>query len=564
MFRVRPWGRLIGLFAFLSLTAFLFILPVITVLMGVFVHSAPGAPTQWRIDGAVRTLTDGRTYLALQNSVIYAIATTAIGVTLGAAFAFLSARTTAPFRQVLSPAMLLIFAAPNLLYAVSWSLLADPGAGLLNDAAVYVAGVKPFNAYTWPGLVLVQGLKLAAFCYLLLIGPFQNMNRSFEEASFTSGASRLRTLLFIDVPLMLPAIFGAIIISVVFGIGAFDIPQILGGLSDIPVLSTEIFRAVNFAIPPDYSRASSLGLFMILTLAALLAVQWRVARAGQFVTVTGRSFNQERWNLGPWNALAGAAIITYVALTLILPGTQLVLTSFEPAIGVFNLSLANYRSVLSDPQTMQAFRVTAILAVTAGLIAVSFAAIVGYVGRHSNPLIDRFLDSATLTPLVMPGVVLAIGMLWLYISIPGLRLLYATIWLTLLGLVVVVMPVASRAIRGALAQIAPELEEAASVSGASDFRVLVDIVLRLISRSFLSGWLLAGVIAAGTLDVPLMLLPATQPNVAVVAYTNVFAAMPTAASAVLVLLLLAIMAVALLFVAAQAIWRAATARPVTA
>jgi ABC-type Fe3+ transport system permease subunit len=126
------------------------------------------------------------------------------------------------------------------------------------------------------------------------------------------------------------------------------------------------------------------------------------------------------------------------------------------------------------------------------------------------------------------------------------------------------MPVASRAIRGALAQIAPELEEAASVSGASDFRVLVDIVLRLISRSFLSGWLLAGVIAAGTLDVPLMLLPATQPNVAVVAYTNVFAAMPTAASAVLVLLLLAIMAAALLFVAAQAIWRAATARPVTA
>jgi iron(III) transport system permease protein len=151
--------------------------------------------------------------------------------------------------------------------------------------------------------------------------------------------------------------------------------------------------------------------------------------------------------------------------------------------------------------------------------------------------------------MVMPGVVLAVGMLWLYISIPGLQLLYATVWLTLIGLVVVVMPVASRAVRGALAQIARELEEAASVSGASEWRVLIDIVLRLISRSFLSGWLLAGVIAAGTLDVPLMLLPATTPNVAVLAYTSIFAAMPTQASALLVLLLLAIFAVALLYAA---------------
>jgi iron(III) transport system permease protein len=90
--------------------------------------------------------------------------------------------------------------------------------------------------------------------------------------------------------------------------------------------------------------------------------------------------------------------------------------------------------------------------------------------------------------------------------------------------------------------------------------VLVDIVLRLMARSFLSGWLLAGVIAAGTLDVPLMLLPPTSPNVAVLAYTSVSAAMPNQASALLVLLLVAIVGVALAYAAGGAALRSARIR----
>jgi iron(III) transport system permease protein len=555
--QLRRLGRRSGLVLLLLLVAFLFVAPI-AMLIVAMLHNGPlGSEGTWNLNGLVRTFADPRTYLALQNSAAYAVSTTIIGTALGAVFAFLAARTNAPLRGWLNPVMLLVFAAPNVLYAVSWSLLADPASGLLNQAVSAVAGfpLNPFNAYSWPGLVIVQGLKLAAFAYLLLIGPFQNMNRSFEEASVISGASRLATLVRIDIPLMAPAIFGVVVISIVFGLSAFDIPQILGALADIPVLSTEIFRAVNFAIPPDYTRAASLGLFMMAALAVLLIVQWRVLKSGRFVTVTGKSGPQDRWDLDGWNVLAGAAILAYTLATLVLPGAQLVLTSFEPAIGVFNLTLGNYRSILSDPQTLGAFRTTALLAIGAGAIAMALATILGQVGRNASGLVDKVLDSATLAPMVMPGVVLAIGMLWLYISLPGLQLLYATVWLALIGLVVIVMPVTSRAARAALAQIARELEEAASVCGASDLRVLVDIVLRLMARSFVSGWLLAGVIAAGTLDVPLMLLPPTSPNVAVLAYTSVSAAMPNQASALLVLLLLAIVGVALAYAAGGAALR---------
>jgi iron(III) transport system permease protein len=139
---------------------------------------------------------------------------------------------------------------------------------------------------------------------------------------------------------------------------------------------------------------------------------------------------------------------------------------------------------------------------------------------------------------------LAVGLLWAYISIPGLRSLYGTFWLTLIGVVVAVMPMASRAVRGALAQIARELEEAAAVSGASPLRVLWDIVIRLMSRSFLAGWLVTAIIAAGMLDVPIMLLSSTRPTVSILVYTQLLAGIPTQACALLVLLLVAVMLLA--------------------
>lgn len=549
--RARALGRRAALGALLLVVLFLFVYPVAMLVVGIFRSAPPGMPGQWTTAPLARTFTSRATYHALGNSVVYAVATTALATLMGAVFAFLSARTTVPLRSWLTPVMVVVFAAPNLFYAISWGLLADPGAGLLNEAARVAMGpaATPFNAYSWPGLVAVQSLKLTGFCYLLLLAPFQAMNRAYEEASLVAGAGRIETVLRVDLPLLTPAILGVVIIGTVFGLGAFDIPQILGGLAQISVLSTEIFRAINFTVPPEYARASALALFMIAALAVLLTVQWRVVRAGRFVTVTGKGYAQERWDIGRWGYLGTAGIVAYAIVSLALPVAQLVITAFQPAIGIYDLTLANFRAVLSDRQTLPAFRTTAELAALGGLVAMSLATLIGHVGRRAPRWMERTLDTATLVPIVMPGVVLAVGLLWAYVTVPWLRQFYATFWLALVGLVVVVMPIASRAVRGALAQIGRELEEAAAVSGASGARVLFDVVLRLMGKSFAAGWLVTAVIAAGALDVPLMLLPSTRPNVAVLVYTHIISGVPVQASALLVLLLAAIVATALVFAA---------------
>lgn len=268
------------------------------------------------------------------------------------------------------------------------------------------------------------------------------------------------------------------------------------------------------------------------------------------MTVTGKSHTAARWDLGRFGWLCSAVVALFAVVALVLPGLQVVLTAFQPVFGVNDhLTTANFDAVLADPRTSGAFRLTIWLALGGGFAAMALATVLGYVGRRRGGAVARYFDALTLAPIVMPGVVLSVGLLWAYITLPGLRQLYGTVWLCVIGMVVAVMPVASRAASGALAQIAPELEEAAQTSGASATRVLRQIVAPLVSRSFLAGWLVCGVIIAGMLDVPLMLLPATAPNVAVLVYGLIYSSgLPTQASALLVLLLGVIAAIGVVYV----------------
>ena len=545
-------GRWAGRLVLLALVLFLFVYPVAMVVAGIFRTSRPGVPGEWTLANIGTVLAASSTYIAVQNSLVFALASTAIGGLIAVAFAFLVTRTTVPLRRLVTPAMLMIFAAPNMLYVVSWALLADPVGGALNQAFVALGGGRgAFNVYSWPGLVLVQSLKISSFCYLLLLPAFDNMNRSFEEASLVAGASRLQTFVRIDVPLLMPAIVGVLLIGTVFGLGAFDVPQILGGLAGVTVLSTEIYKKLNYSFPPDYPGASALCLFLLVALAIMMIVQWRLLGKRRFVTITGKSFRSDRWGIGAlWNTVGAAAIALFVLLALVLPGAQLVLTSFQPSVGVYTFTLGNYRAVLADPQAANAFFITAVIAILGGFAAMALATVIGFAGRRGPAWFGRLLDGATLIPIVMPGVVLAVGLLWAYISVPFLRQLYGSFWFAFIGLVILVMPIAGRAVQASLMQISGDLEEAATVCGASPLRVLLDIVLRLMKGSFFAGWLVTAIIASGTLDIPLMLLPPTSPNVAVLAYGYMNSALMNQTSALLALLLAGVAVTGFAFVAA--------------
>src|SRR5262245_64941511 len=107
--RARKLARRGGMALLLLSVSFLFVAPVAMLVVGMLHNGPPGSGGTWSTDGLERTFLDPRTYVALQNSVIYALATTTLGTVIGTVFAFLAARTNASLRSWLNPVMLLVF-----------------------------------------------------------------------------------------------------------------------------------------------------------------------------------------------------------------------------------------------------------------------------------------------------------------------------------------------------------------------------------------------------------------------------------------------------------------------
>jgi iron(III) transport system permease protein len=216
------------------------------------------------------------------------------------------------------------------------------------------------------------------------------------------------------------------------------------------------------------------------------------------------------------NSVVTIFVLGYAVLAVLLPCAQLVLGSLQPLFGVNQgYSLNNYRDLLADPTVVPALTHTAVR----GVVAVSISLALGIAGRHASVRLRRLFELSTWMPWALNGVVLALGLIWAFLAIPGLRSRFGSVDMLLVALIIATTPLAARTVDGALAQIAPDLEESARVHGASPLRSAVDIVLRLVLPSFLAGWLVVGIHIAGDLEVPILLSTPDSRTLSVVVYT---------------------------------------------
>ncbi|WP_119696286.1 ABC transporter permease [Microbacterium halotolerans] len=517
----------------------LFALPVIMLVIGAFRNAPPGQAAQWSFDAFGRTLANPATYSTFADSVVIAVVCAACSVILALVLVFFAVRSTAPLRRIVTPVTVLVLALPPLFYAMSWGMLWNPRLSYVNQWWMSVTGGEEplFSAYSWPGLVSVMILKGTSFCYLLLLGPFRAMDRSLEEAAQMSGASRLRTIFNIDLAVLLPAISGVVILNLIIGLEAFEVPLFLGTPAGIDVFSTEIYGYISDQTPADYGGASVLSLLLVGLVLLMVALQWVMLGGKRYTTVTGKSYNTTPWEIGAWRWVGTAVIALYVLFGVVLPIAQLVLGSLQPFFGGGVYALTNYEALLSDPMTVEAIRSTIIVAIVGGLAAVALAFLTMYAVTHNETWMRRVVEMLTWLPFTLPGIVLALGLSWTYVSIPGLRQLYGSMILVGLGLVIAAVPIATRAIQPALMQINRELEEASRISGARPMRVVLGVVLPLIAPSFFSAWFVVAIVIAGNLSIPVLLSSALTPTVPLLVYDLNTQGYASRAAALLVLLL---------------------------
>lgn len=429
---------------------------------------------------------------AARNSCVIAVGSMVVATVAGVGLAWLIVRTDMPFRRTFEVLNLVPFFLSPLIGSIAWTYLGDPHAGLLNQLArsIGLTGGTFFNVYSTVGIIAVLGLFLTPFVMLQCGAAFRQMDTSLEHAAQVCGASSFRTTLRITMPLAAPAILSAAILVFVLGIEDLSVPRVLGYGSGIQTLSTRIYDAVQI-FPPNYNFGAALGCVLMLVTAGCLYLQQRAMRDRGFVTVSGRGFRHEAVRLGRCRWVAFAGDLVYLGLAAILPIGMLAIVAFSGrwagTINLHDLTLNNFKALFGQGSIAERALVNSLLLSTvSACIVVAISVVVVYALERARITGHKVFEVCLTLPVVVPGLVLAVGLLTLVMRTP----LFGTLRIIGIAYVLRFLPFAQRSVSAAFLAVHAELEEAARLTGAGWFRSLRRVVVPLVRPGVAAGWVL--------------------------------------------------------------------------
>lgn len=498
---LAPW-------ALLLLVGVLVLYPTYMLFYGSLWSARPGFPGHFTVQHYVATATSPETYRVLWTSLLVVAGKTLVATAIAVYLAWLVTRTDVPYRTLIEVVAPLPFFVPGLLTAIGWAMLANPTNGTLNQVVAGALGLEagPFNVYSYGGIIFVMALHSAAFVYLLIVAAFRNLDASLEESARMSGAGGRTVFRAVTLPLVLPALSGAVILTFIAGLEAFETPVVLGTPARIFLFTNEIHYAMTVSVPANIGRAMTLGVWLVALTLLLVVLQWRLLGRRSYTSVTGKGYRPQVIELRAWRWPAFALFVLYALVAVALPIGQIFATSFFRVFGLLDWSmftLDNYRQVLTDPLLGRALRNTLFLAVVGGAILVVLSGLIAYVVVRTRFAGRRLLELLSWLPWTLPGIVLSLAMLWAYIRVPGL---YGTVLILLVAYVTHGIPLGTRALSGTLAQVSMDLEESARMSGASWWTTFTHILLALLRPGIVAAWLLLAALFIRTLSIPVMLM----------------------------------------------------------
>lgn len=449
------------------------------------------------------------------NTVLIATASMAIAFTISLALAWLIERTDLPFANAAFVLVVSGLGIPAFIGGIAWVILANPSNGLLNELLRQVFGLDgasgPLNIYSFGGFVFVQGVLFVPATFLLVAAAFRGMDARLEEAAAVCGAGTLTTLRRVTLPLLAPALVGAFIYMFITAVESFDIPLTIGLRAEIPVLSSRVFLDLNPAVGfPNYAFAAVHGVMLLgLGLIPLIYYNRMIGRAEEFATISGRGGQRAQVRLGVWKWPALAFIGLYVMISVVLPSAVMFWTSIQPFYALPSveslgrISFDAYADVFTDGLLGPALKNTIILVLAGGLLAMGLAFLTSWVVVRSRVRGKAALDVLAFMPHVFPAPVLALALLLIYIGSP--LPIYGTIWIVVIAVATRYLGLATRFMNSGITSVHREMEEAASVSGASWRRVMRRILLPLVMPSFANGFVIVALLAIQQLAMPLIL-----------------------------------------------------------
>lgn len=509
------------LIAVVAITAFLVLNPTLWLIFVSFWSGGPGNAGYFTLSNYVEVFARGETYSVFLNTVVFAGLSTLIAFLFGIPMAWIVARTNTPLRGFLEIVAILPYMINGVVLAIGWILLTSPSAGILNLVFVRLLGLResPLNIFSMFGMAWIGGLWTAPQVFLLVSAALRNQDASLEEAARMAGSSSLGIFARVTFPLIKPALIASGLLSFIWLLADFVYPAFIGIPSRIRVLTTQIYREYQVF---EYGITTSYSVILLLVAMLLIYFYFRsIRRQERFVTVTGKGFAPRVMDLGSWKYATLTFALLYLAVAAILPFAVVVIASLVPAFTIStarldDFSLRFYSELLTHPRLLRAFGNSVFLSVVGSSLTVLLGVVVAYLTLRMKIKGGKLLETLGTLPFAFPGIVLALGLLWAYISIPvGI---YGTIWILLVAYMTRFMSYGIRSASSSLIQIHHELEDAGRIHGGGWLRNFRSVVLPLVKPALVASWIFLAITYLGEVSTSVLLYSSGSEVIGVTIY----------------------------------------------
>src|SRR5215216_4805216 len=314
------------------------------------------------------------------NTLQFAVLTTAMAVALGAAVAILCTRTDLPGRRSFGKLVLLPLLLPSLGMVLGWIAVWGEGGYITSffNQRLHI-GVPAIN--TIFGMALVEATRLMPVAFLTCQAALARADSSLEDAARSTGASPLRVLRSITIPMLRPALLNAATLIFTLSIAVLGIPLLLGVPNNIQFVSSYLYTLWTNGTSPDPGAVSAGAMILLLVATLLLVVRNRLLGAeARFVSVGGKAGRHALLRLRRWRWPLAGLLSFYLVFTTLVPVLGLAAMSFvvvlTPLVPPWELlTSAHWNVLMDDPTFRSSIRNSATIAVVGAVVTTAFVAL---------------------------------------------------------------------------------------------------------------------------------------------------------------------------------------------
>ena len=434
---------------------------------------------------------------ALKNTLIAAGATMVLGTLIAFPLAWLVGRTNLYGKKFFRSLFVLTYMVPPYVGAMAWLRLANPNVGTINQwlrAIFNLADTPgPLNIYSLPGLIWVLTTFYYPYAFITISRAMEKMDPSLEEASRISGASPIKTLFTVTLPMMMPSLISGALLVFVCAASCYGIPSIIGSPGKVHTVTTRIVEYVGLG-SQGINDATGLAVFLMVVAIAILLISDFVLAKKQYITVSGKSVRPAIVDLRKWRIPLTILVSLFACIVIVIPFAVILLTSFKVDVGKSVLEVGNFTttawtSIFGRLETINCLKNSLLYGVITATIGIIVACVMSYLLQRTRVRGRKIPNFLITLGSGSPSVVIALGLIMTMKGNFGINI-YNTAYILIIAYLIKYMMMGMRTVVSAMSQIHVSLEECSQVSGASWLRTMFKITGPLIFPSIAAGWFL--------------------------------------------------------------------------